>query len=177
MILEFFLKIIPTEEIATSIIISSIQLVGVITAIIGGLLINKIINMRNDKKQLEVAIDDMVHEIDFINTKLKKQKEINEAIFIDNIYYDYIKSKVEDSEFNYKLCYNEVMDDKEKENSFNKLVKIITEFDNKFNSGTFKNINEPEVILKKMGYVVGSQTFEILETYLEKKEEGNGDYE
>ena len=71
-------------------LLNSIQIVGIFTAIVVGLVVSKIISLKTEQNELESKISDIDKELLVINNQLNKKKEENYNYYIENTVYDSI---------------------------------------------------------------------------------------
>jgi len=69
-------------------LLNSIQIVGIFTAIVVGLVVSKIISLKTEQNELESKISDIDKELLVINNQLNKKKEENYNYYIENTVYD-----------------------------------------------------------------------------------------
>lgn len=83
-------------------LLNSIQIVGIFTAIVVGLVVSKIISLKTEQNELESKISDIDKELLVINNQLNKKKEENYNYYKENTVYDILDAIFEKKEkYNY----------------------------------------------------------------------------
>ena len=111
---------------------NSIQIIGILVAIIIGLVVSKILSIKEEQEQLKVKINDSEKQLKVMRKQLEKAKEENYryykedtideimySVFLEGKEYDYLSDKTPyvENEYNEKF-YNYIMEDVIDNNKF-----------------------------------------------------------
>ena len=82
-------------------ILNSIQIIGIFIAIIIGLVISKVMELKKEKEEILDAIEDMDNELETLNKQFEKLKEDNYNFYKEDYVYDIIKSILSGKEYKF----------------------------------------------------------------------------
>lgn len=99
-------------------LLNSIQIIGIFTAIVVGLVVSKILSLKTEQNDLKTKISDIDKELSVINSQVNQKKEENykyykentiyeilDAIFDKNEKYDYLSDNTPFVENEYKEAF------------------------------------------------------------------------
>ena len=105
-------------------LLNSIQIVGIFTAIVVGLVVSKIISLKTEQNELESKISDIDKELLVINNQLNKKKEENYNYYIENTVYD-ILDAIFEKKYNYLSDNTPFVENEYKESFCNHIYDIL----------------------------------------------------
>lgn len=110
-------------------ILNSIQIIGIFIAIIIGLIISKVMDLKKEKSEIMDAIDDIDNELDTLNEQFKKMQEDNYSYYKEDNVFDIVDSLLEQREyqFNENIPYVSIEYQKDFYNYVEKYMHIIAE--------------------------------------------------
>lgn len=73
-------------------ILNSIQIIGIFIAIIIGLLITKVMDLKKEKEEVSDTIEDLDNELETLNKQFKELKEENYKFYKEDNVYEMIQS-------------------------------------------------------------------------------------
>ena len=82
-------------------ILNSIQIIGIFIAIIIGLIISKVMDLKKEKSEIIDALGDIDNEIETTNEQLEKLKEANYDFYKEDNVYDIVHSILEQEEYQF----------------------------------------------------------------------------
>lgn len=82
-------------------ILNSIQIIGIFIAIIIGLIISKVMDLKKEKSEMIDAISDIDNEIETTNEQFEKLKEDNYNFYKKDNIYDIVNSILEQKEYQF----------------------------------------------------------------------------
>ena len=82
-------------------ILNSIQIIGIFIAIIIGLIISKVMDLKKEKSEIIDAIGDIDNEIETINEQFEQLKEDNYNFYKEDNVYDIVHSVLEQEEYQF----------------------------------------------------------------------------
>lgn len=96
-------------------ILNSIQIIGIFIAIIIGLVISKVMELKKEKEEISDTIEDIDSELEILNKQFKELKEDNYNFYKADCVYDMIESIIngEKYEFYDNIPYVSINEQKE----------------------------------------------------------------
>lgn len=85
-------------------ILNSIQIIGIFIAIIIGLVISKVMELKKEKEEVSDAIEDLDNELETLNKQFEELKEDNYNFYKEDNVYEMIESILKGEE--YKIIDN-----------------------------------------------------------------------
>lgn len=82
-------------------ILNSIQIIGVFIAIIIGLIISKVMDLKKEKSEIIDALSDIDNEIETINEQFEQLKEDNYNFYKEDNVYNMVNSVLEQEEYQF----------------------------------------------------------------------------
>lgn len=82
-------------------ILNSIQIIGIFIAIIIGLIISKVMDLKKEKSEINDTIIDIDNELNTLNEQFEKLKEDNYLFYKQDNVYEIINSILEKKEYDY----------------------------------------------------------------------------
>ena len=82
-------------------ILNSIQIIGIFIAIIIGLIISKVMDLKKEKSEIIDALGDIDNEIETINEQFEQLKEDNYNFYKEDNVYDIVHSVLEQEEYQF----------------------------------------------------------------------------
>ncbi len=82
-------------------VLNSIQIIGIFIAIIIGLIISKVMDLKKEKSEIIDALGDIDNEIETTNEQLEKLKEANYDFYKEDNVYDIVHSILEQEEYQF----------------------------------------------------------------------------
>lgn len=109
-----------------SILLNSIEIIGIFVAIVVGLVVSKILSLKTEQSELKSKISNTEKELRVMKTQLKKKKEENYKHYKENAVYDIIEYVFENQErYNYLSDKTPFVENKYKERFFNHIIRIL----------------------------------------------------
>ena len=106
-----------------NLILNSIQIIGVFIAIIIGLIISKVMELKKEKSEIIDALNDIDNELMINNEQLEQLKEDNYNYYKYDSVYDIVNSILEKEDYNFDANIPYVSIDIQKEflNTYNNI--------------------------------------------------------
>lgn len=82
-------------------LLDSVQIIGIFLAIVVGLVVSKILNMKTEQNELKDNIEDINKELEIYNVRLSKKKEENLNYYKESVIYDLIDCIIENKQIKY----------------------------------------------------------------------------
>lgn len=82
-------------------LLDSVQIIGIFLAIVVGLVVSKILNMKTEQNELKDNIEDINKELEIYNVRLSKKKEENLNYYKESVIYDLIDCIFENKQIKY----------------------------------------------------------------------------
>lgn len=82
-------------------ILNSIQIIGIFIAIIIGLVISKVMELKKDKEEISDTIVDIDNELETLNKQFKELKKDNYNFYKEDCVYEMIESILNDKEYEF----------------------------------------------------------------------------
>ena len=124
-------------------ILNSIEIIGVFIAIIIGLVISKVMELRKEKEELSDAIVDLDNELETLNKQFKKMKENIYNFYKENCVYDMVEAILSCKEYEFYDNVPYVSIDEQK-----KFFSYVKEYSSKVMGLIEKNITKAQCVKK-----------------------------
>ncbi len=124
-------------------ILNSIEIIGVFIAIIIGLVISKVMELRKEKEELSDAIVDLDNELETLNKQFKKLKENNCNFYKENCVYDMVEAILSCKEYEFYDNVPYVSIDEQKQ-----FFSYVKEYSSKVMGLIEKNITKAQCVKK-----------------------------
>ena len=124
-------------------ILHSIEIIGVFIAIIIGLVISKVMELRKEKEELSDAIVDLDNELETLNKQFKKLKENNYNFYKENCVYDMVEAILSCKEYEFYDDVPYVSIDEQKQ-----FFSYVKEYSSKVMGLIEKNITKAQCVKK-----------------------------
>lgn len=82
-------------------LLNSIQIIGIFIAIIIGLIISKVMDLKKEKSEITDTLNDIDNELDTLNEQLNKLKEDNYIFYKEDNVYEIVDSILEEKEYEF----------------------------------------------------------------------------
>lgn len=82
-------------------ILNSIQIIGIFIAIIIGLLITKVMDLKKEKEEVSDTIEDLDNELETLNKQFEELKQENYNFYKEDNVYEMIQSILKGEEYKY----------------------------------------------------------------------------
>lgn len=82
-------------------ILNSIQIIGIFIAIIIGLVISKVMELKKEKEEVSDAIEDLDNELETLNKQFEELKEDNYNFYKEDNVYEMIESILKGEEYKF----------------------------------------------------------------------------
>jgi len=147
---------------------SSIQIVGVFVAIIGGLVATKILSFNAEKEQIANEINDIDIEIETARQYLGEKESRNEKLYKEEMAWEITNSILEGEEIDLSENDNYLISMETREEFYRYVKEVLKQGYEMYKSDeeAYKNLND---FVKANNYKKGSVEYEILETLHERK--------
>lgn len=117
-------------------ILNSIQIIGVFIAIIIGLVITKVMELKKEKKEITDTIEDIDAELETLNKQFEELKEDNYYFYKNDTVYEMLESILKEEEYTFIDNIPYVSIDKQRE-----FYSYVKEYESKVVSFIKKDIN------------------------------------
>lgn len=124
-------------------ILNSIEIIGIFIAIIIGLVISKVMELRKEKEELSDAIVDLDNELETLNKQFKKLKENNYNFYKENCAYDMVEAILSCKEYEFYDNVPYVSIDEQKQ-----FFSYVKEYSSKVMGLIEKNITKAQCVKK-----------------------------
>lgn len=82
-------------------ILNSIQIIGIFIAIIIGLVISKVMELKKEKEEVSDAIEDLDNELETLNKQFEELKEYNYNFYKEDNVYEMLESILKGEEYKF----------------------------------------------------------------------------
>ncbi len=82
-------------------ILNSIQIIGIFIAIIIGLVISKVMELKKEKEEISDTIEDLDSELETLNKQFEELKEDNYNFYKEDTVYEMLKSILDGEEYKF----------------------------------------------------------------------------
>lgn len=82
-------------------ILNSIQIIGIFIAIIIGLVISKVMELKKEKEEVSDTIEDLDSELETLNKQFEESKEDNYNFYKEDTVYEMLKSILDGEEYKF----------------------------------------------------------------------------
>lgn len=108
-----------------SILLNSIEIIGIFVAIVVGLVVSKILSLKTEQSQLKSKISDIDKELQTMENQYSIKKQENYDYYKENVIYDILDSIFYEKELDFLMDKTPHIEDNYKEEFYNYVTKYI----------------------------------------------------
>lgn len=108
-----------------SILLNSIEIIGIFVAIVVGLVVSKILSLKTEQSQLKSRISDIDKELQTMENQYSIKKEENYNYYKEDVIYDILDSIFDEKEPDFLMDKIPHIEDNYKEEFYNYVTKYI----------------------------------------------------
>lgn len=108
-----------------SILLNSIEIIGIFVAIVVGLVVSKILSLKTEQSQLKSRISDIDKELQTMENQFSIKKEENYDYYKEGVIYDILDSIFDEKEPDFLMDKIPHIEDNYKEEFYNYVTKYI----------------------------------------------------
>ena len=139
-------------------ILNSIQIIGIFIAIIIGLLITKVMDLKKEKEEVSDTIEDLANELETLNKQFEGLKEENYKFYKEDNVYEMIQSILNGEKYKFadSIPYVTV----EEQERFYSYIKVY--------GGKVISVLEKNKTLEECIHVLNAKPYSVEETIIEE---------
>lgn len=118
-----------------SILLNSIEIIGIFVAIVVGLVVSKILSLKTEQSQLKSRISDIDKELQTMENQFSIKKEENYDYYKEGVIYDILDSIFDEKEPDFLMDKIPHIEDNYKEEFYNYVTKYIYDLKDIIDSG------------------------------------------
>ena len=118
-----------------SILLNSIEIIGIFVAIVVGLVVSKILSLKTEQSQLKSRISDIDKELQTMKNQYSIKKEENYDYYKEDVIYDILDSIFDEKEPDFLMDKIPHIEDNYKEEFYNYVTKYIYDLKDVIDNG------------------------------------------
>lgn len=118
-----------------SILLNSIEIIGIFVAIVVGLVVSKILSLKTEQSQLKSRISDIDKELQTMENQYSIKKEENYDYYKEDVIYDILDSIFDEKEPDFLMDKIPHIEDNYKEEFYNYVTKYIYDLKDVIDNG------------------------------------------
>ena len=118
-----------------SILLNSIEIIGIFVAIVVGLVVSKILSLKTEQSQLKSRISDIDKELQTMENQYSIKKEENYDYYKEDVIYDILDSIFDEKEPDFIMDKIPHIEDNYKEEFYNYVTKYIYDLKDVIDNG------------------------------------------